>query len=907
MITAALRSESMVHSSRAKRVASPGSMCQPAEGRDSPSSRSIAQDVPGKSFRLKWSEYLTPLGGPAFGLLALLNAAEGTAQASNSNRDTSTVQAPGPEYRASGLHRMLLGKEYRSLWTTPVSVPVLDLRTFAGGLRPVSKGGGKQTKSLLLVAPDGRQFFFRGVDKDASVLLPPELRETVAGDVVRDQTSSALPTAPPVVADLMRAAGILHAEERLYVLPRDARLGQFESEFGGLMGFLQERIGGAEGPPSHWHGASEIIGTDTLFARTERSADDRVDARAFLAARLFDVMIGDWDRHRDQWVWLRYGEDRPHRWIPVPRDRDQAFAKYDGFLFHFARQTAPQLTNFGPGYSYMPGATWNGRDVDRRFLVELDWPVWDSVANALKSRLTDSVIAQAVLKLPPEHYRLWGARLAADLRSRRDDLPEAAKKYYRVLAEKVDVYATDQADDARMTRLPKGELELTLTERGSGQQPYFARRFHSDATDEVRVFLGGGDDHVVVVGKEGGIRARILGDEGQDRLVDSAQGGSQKFYDDLAGPSRTEGRPDHVDRRPYASPQKDPNAVPPRDWGQRWALQPWGSFGPDMGALMGGTAIHTTYGFRQHPYASRHRLQAGFATGPKTYRADYLGEFRRENSGNYWDLRLHASGIDVLNFHGFGNEIAAPREKEFYRVTQDAFGIEPSMVLSLGGKNTVRVGPIFKYVSTDNRPNRFLATSGITYGTDKFGELGAGVTFRFDTRNRVHAATSGVLFELGGKFYPAVWDVDTTYGEVRALATTYLTARAPLDPTLALRVGGRKLWGAFPYFESAFIGDPSNVRLGRENRYAGDASAYGSAELRLALGEMQIVLPADVGIFGLADVGRVFLEGESSDVWHSAFGGGIWLAFLDRSYTVSMSAAASDERTGFYLQGGFAF
>jgi hypothetical protein len=805
------------------------------------------------------------------------------------------------------MHRLFLGKEYRSLWTTPVSVPVLDLRTVAGGLRPVSKGGGKQTKSLLLVAPDGRQFFFRAVDKDASALLPPELHETVAGSVVRDQTSSALPTAPPVVDRLLTAAGIPHAEERLVVLPRDPALGEFQNEFGGLMGFLQERVGGAEGPPSRWGGATEIIGTDTLLARVARSPDDRVDAHAFLAARLFDVLIGDWDRHRDQWVWIRHGDGRPRRWIAVPRDRDQAFAKYDGFLFHFARQTAPQLTNFGPGYSYMPGATWNGRDLDRRFLVELDRPVWDSVANALKSRLTDSVIANAVRALPPEHYQIWGARLAAALRSRRDRLPEAAKKFYRVLAQQVDVHATGQADNASLTRLPKGELELTLTGSGSGAQPYLARRFHPNSTEEVRLFLHGGDDRVVVRGEGGGVRTRILGGEGRDHLVDSVRGGGQKFYDDPAGPSRTEGFGAKVDRRPYTSPQRDPTAVPPRDWGQRWALNPWGSFGPDMGALLGLNAVHTSYGFRKHPFATRHRLHAGFATGPKTYRVDYRGEFRRENSGTYPELFLRASGIDVINFHGFGNEIAAPNDREFYRVTQDAFGVEPAMVFSLGTRSTLRVGPILKYVSTDNRPGRFLATLGNLYGTDKFGEIGGGLSLRFDSRNRINAATKGVLFELGGKLYPPVWDVDSTFGEVHGLATTYLSARVPLDPTLALRIGGRKLWGAYPYFEAAFIGDGSTVRLGRVNRYAGDAAAYGSAELRLSLGRLMVVLPADVGVFGLADAGRVFLEGETSDEWHTAFGGGVWLAFLDRAYTLSLAAASSDERTGIYLQGGFGF
>ena len=73
------------------------------------------------------------------------------------------------------------------------------------------------------------------------------------------------------------------------------------------------------------------------------------------------------------------------------------------------------------------------------------------------------------------------------------------------------------------------------------------------------------------------------------------------------------------------------------------------------------------------------------------------------------------------------------------------------------------------------------------------------------------------------------------------------------------------------------------MRLGRVNRYAGDAAAYGSVELRLALGRMKLVLPADFGVFGLADGGRVFLDGESSDRWHGAVGGGVWLAYLNRA------------------------
>jgi hypothetical protein len=838
--------------------------------------------------------------------LAWLTPAGLSPQQPESSSQRDTVLAPGPHYRAGGLHSLLLGSEYRSLWTTPISVPVLDLKTFGGGLHPVSKGGGQQTKSLLLVTADGREFFFRSVDKDPSATLPLELRGTVAGRVVRDQTSSAFPTAPLVVARLLTAAGIPHGESRLFVLPQSG-LGEFQADFAGLMGFLEERIGGPSGPAAHWKGATELITSDSLFARAQRSSNDRVDARALLRARLFDLLIGDWDRHADQWVWARFGETTPHRWIPIPRDRDQALVKYDGLLLTVARQTAPQLTNFGPKYPYIPGATWNGRDLDRRFLSELEWPAWESAVASLRSALTDAAIDTAVRALPPQHYALKGQALAAALRARRDHLPEAAKRYYRQLGKQVDVHATDAADRARLTRASTGEVDLTLSD-ATRDEPYFHRRFEPSVTKELRLFLEGGDDAAVVTGRRGGRPLlRILGGEGRDSLIDSTGSGGEHFYDDPGGPARTQGSGTAIDRRPYVAPRKGPEELPPRDWGSRWTASTQVSYGPDIGFFLGGGRTFTVYGFRKDPYSSRHRFRAGFATGPKTYRVDYRGEFRRENSSSYAAVLVRASGVDVISFRGFGNEIAAPGNNEFYRVTQDAFGLFPSLVLAFGERTTLQVAPFLKYVSTDDRPGRFLATLGNLYGTGNFGEIGAGLRLMYDSRDRLNAATRGVMLELGGSIYPPVWDVDSTFGEVHGEARTFLTARAPLTPTLALRAGGRKLWGQYPFFEAAFLGGASTVRLGNVNRYAGDASAYGSAELRLSLARVELVLPADFGVFGLADVGRVFLAGESSDKWHGAFGGGIWLAYLDRANTLSLALAKGEERTGVYVQAGFGF
>jgi hypothetical protein len=524
-----------------------------------------------------------------------------------------------------------------------------------------------------------------------------------------------------------------------------------------------------------------------------------VDARAFLRARLFDLVIGDWDRHADQWAWGRFGDGVPRVWKPIPRDRDQAFAKYDGFLLFIARASAPQLTNFGASYPYIAGATWNGRDLDRRFLVELEWPDWKAAAEALQAKLTDAAIDEAVRALPAEHYAIQGQALASALRKRRDQLPEAARRYYRLLAAEVDVTATAGSDDARFIRNPNGDVELTLSRSGAstGNPPYFRRRFQPGTTKEVRLYLGDGNDHAVTAGDgSGGPRLRILGESGADRLVDSSRKGQDKFYDEASAPARTEGLANDVDRRPYRPPPRGEGELPPRDWGSHWRPPAiWAAFAPDVGLFFGGGPMVTTYGFRKHPYASRHRIRAGFATGPKSYRADYLGDFRRENSNTHFELGGRASGIDVINFHGFGNEIPAPGENEFYRVTQDAFRLQPSVVFGFGEHTSIHLGPQLRYASTDNRPGRFLATLGTVYGADNFGQIGGSISLRHDSRDRPTAATRGLAFELGGDFYPAVWDVDSTYGAVHAEAKTYFTARAPLSPTLALRAGGRGLHG----------------------------------------------------------------------------------------------------------------
>jgi hypothetical protein len=65
------------------------------------------------------------------------------------------------------------------------------------------------------------------------------------------------------------------------------------------------------------------------------------------------------------------------------------------------------------------------------------------------------------------------------------------------------------------------------------------------------------------------------------------------------------------------------------------------------------------------------------------------------------------------------------------------------------------------------------------------------------------------------------------------------------------------------------------------------------------------VVPGEWGVYTLGDVGRVFRDGERSRRWHTAWGGGLWFAFLDRRSAMTVTFARSDERARFYVQAGF--
>jgi hypothetical protein len=803
-------------------------------------------------------------------VLGVESIASQAAMTPSASRDMATATA-GARYRAGWLTRLFLGGTYRDLWATPIQVSVVDLRRFAGGLTPTKVGGGNQTKSLRFEGGDGSEYVFRLVDKD-KVTVPNGYEHSLLGVVARDQVSAHHPSGAVVADEILRAAGVLHATPFLAVLPDDSLLGEFRQEFAGRLGMLEPYPTAADDAPG-FADAHEIIDSDELRIRLDRGPMFPIDTRAYLTARLTDMLLGDWDRHAGNWRWAALGPNAKDPWVPISRDRDKAFITYGGIVAAAGR-FVPHLMTFRGRYPSIRGLTKNSLELDRRLLSDLEKTEWDSIAAALSAMITDEVIDAAVDRMPKE-YQHTGPDLAAAMKERRDRIPEIATRFYAMLAAGPDIHATDAADQATVTRLPDGSVDVRL--RSASDVPWFRRRFQPSETDEIRLYLHGGDDRAVVVGDAPtSLRVRIIGGNGANTLIDSSRVGGrrdQARFTDAGSVSKVRYGPDSAwGRRPWI--ESDQGLVPPgRDRGTAVGPVIGVSLPGDLGLLFRVGVRRSRYGFRVSPYAEREMLIAEYVTGERAWRLTGSADFRGQRTPFHLVGQARMSEFEVTRFHGLGNA-SLELTPNSSRVSQRQWSIHPAMAWSLGRRSELTFGPVLQFSTIDSLAGTFLSTSR-PYGFGHFGQLGLRLGVSVDRRDLSQDPRKGILLELRAAWYPGAWDVKTAFGGLDAGARAYLTIPVPLRPILVLRSAARKRFGEFPFHESAFVGGSGSVRVFDRQRYAGDASVDGTVELQVPLGRVILLLPLNLGVYGFGDAGRVYLRGRSTGGWHTGTGIGI--------------------------------
>ena len=820
---------------------------------------------------------------------------------------------PGAQYDAGSWWRFWWGDHYREAWTTPIRAEVLDCAEFTGGVTPVGATGGRQSRTLRLQGVDGRQYYFRSLDKEPSAVLPPVLRNSVAMDVLRDQISSQHPLGEMIVSPLATAAGIPHPAPKLVTFADEPGLGEYREEFRGVPGMIEEAADEGLSDLVSMGSPREVAGTQTLVARLLGSSADRVDSKEFLKARLLDFYVGDWDRHPNQWRWAAYDHEDSRLWYPIPLDRDQAFARLDGVLPRLAQVFVPQLTGFGSSFDPL-SLHWNARFVDRRFLADLDRAAFDSTADRLTVVLTDEVVDAALRRLPSEYYDLDAEWIGEKLKIRRSSLRDAADRFYLLMSREVDVQATAEPEDVRITGVGDDSIELVVGAQGA--EPYFRRTFRRDETKEVRVYLNGGGDRVTIrADSRLPMRVRLIGGRGEDQVHFETDTRGVSVYD-VDGDARITGeRTAKVNTRDFEDLDEipDPMDPPHRDWG-RWSL-PRATIGltSDYGFKLGAGKTWFDYGFRKEPYASKVGLFGALATELK-YEIRLDGDFRFENSRAFVMGQVYSSSFDVLNFYGFGND-SPEISRNSAKVRRNASALQLAVGSFPGNSTGFAIGPVVSFSRTDDDPESFINQLPDLYGTDDTWQAGVFARFDWDSRRNIRIQWTGEIPKLTGaslttqgRYYPDWLDLVEPYGWLGGEMRGYLQIPVLKEATHgAARIGGKRVWGDYPWYDAAFVGGPETLRGWRAGRFAGDASVYGSGELRLHVMDGHFLVPSMWGLLGFADVGRVWVDVDSPGSAHWGFGGGLWWGLLGTMNIVSLELGVSEETTALYLEWSFTF
>lgn len=860
-----------------------------------------------------------------FNRLAVLSFAICISSPSFGQAPSKIEVTAGKEYEMSSFGRFFFGTHWRDLWTTPFQAEVLDLQNFAGGLTPHARGGGFQTLSLRFKGGDGRYYKFRSIDKDPRKLLLPELQETFVAEMVKDQISTSHPFSAVIAAPLLNAVGVLNAVPRIVVMPNDERLGEHRPVFGGLLGTLEEHPDDTDEGVT-FAGAEKVVGTFTLLEKMDEDNDEQVDAIEFLKARLMDLLIGDWDRHTDQWRWARYTSNGKHIWKPIPRDRDQAFCMYDGLIPAVVGRAVAQVEGYGYDYPKISDLTWSGRYLDRRILPRVERRVWDSLASFIQQAITDDVIERAVALQPKEWLAKAPFDLAGMIKSRRDKLHDAKEDFYRWSIKYMDLYCSDKDEFVQVLRESDESVFVTLSKRdkktGAAKgPPFFAQRYFTNETKDIRIHLLGGDDAVVIAGEvDCSILVQIIGGKGQDAILDRSKVNGYLFsflpipdaeektllYDAGKKSEIIEGPSTSVSRRKLPDPQTtEAKYEPPiENRGHDWRYGPIFGFSSDDGLIFGLGPILYEFGFAVEPYVYRQHLAGAYAFGAMAPQLTYRGDFYRLIPGFHTTIIGTFTELSIRNFFGQGNEThwsEALQDKSYYRVHQQLASLSAGLEYYLTKRGSVHVDASFSYADITAKDSSYLAKNAPSFigVTTTLGVTGG---IRFDSRDNVAYTQSGMFVEANATHFPSIREGMQPFTKSKINARAYL---APLSRlTFVLRAGVEKLWGDYPFYHAAFLGGENSLRGFVRERFSGDASLFGALDTRIRIGRAKLLLPAEYGLSLFGETGRVFLRGEDSQAWHISYGGGLWASFIHRMFTLSATVARSRETMAVFVTAG---
>jgi len=822
---------------------------------------------------------------------------------------------PDNRYIATKMKRRFFGDLNRDVWTTEIEVPYLDINYSNGGLSPIKKGGGMQTRSLRMMGGNGHQYVLRMIKKDATYLVDKDLRNTLAQDLVLDGIAGSHPYASIVIPKFADAVGVYHTNPKLVYVPADSSLGIYREEFGGSFCLYEERPDDDMSEFTSFGNTKKVVSTSKTLRKIHDKHNDVVDINYTIRARLLDMIIGDWDRHDDQWRWATFKTNDKTYYRPIPRDRDQAFFMFDGLFPKITNRkwALKKFQSLEPEIRDISGLNCNARYFDRTFLTGADLDTWLAVADSVENEFTDIVIETAIDEFPKEALEINREYLISTLKYRRDNLSKTTKEYYRILSKEVDVVGTTGNDYFEIKRISSDTVVVKIFARkGNKKQKgskYYERSFNKSETKEIRIYgLGGNDEYKITGEVDNSILVRVIGGFDKDNYKDqSVVSGWRKhtiIYDVRDENDEFETT---SETKLKLSKEEDAYSYNRKEF-KYGKLIPIPSIGstPDDGLFLGGGFRLVNHGFKKDPYKSNHNFMANVAFKTGAFRIRYLFDYT-ELFG-----RWNFSGIINIDqpltydFYGFGNETSEPIDEDEPTIRQKNIRINPFLRhVSKNFSHNLLFGVIAQFVEFDqsDQVNQKFPTL-----LNKREIGGLNVIYSFANMDDKVNPNRGIDFRISAEWNHSMTDESVDFQRVKPSLSLYLPIRfSPVKTTLAIRSGGAFNTGDYEFYQSNFLGGYKEFRGVGRNRFAGKNSYYNNFDLRLNVFSVpNYILPIDIGLMGHFDVARVWEPDENSKLWHSSYGMGIFVNILD-FIILNTTYSISDVDEAFVIRTNFLF
>ncbi len=817
-----------------------------------------------------------------------------------------TLVVAGSQYRAPALKRFFFGDHYRTSWTTPVRVPLMDLDTIQGGLFPTKRGGGRQTKSVKFRSDAERYFVFRSVDKDPAGTLNLELRNTIIADITRDQTSSQHPYGAMPVSVLLDEIDILHADPTLYVMGDIPRLSRFRGQFGGMLGMLEITPKDKKSDRAGTFGADNIYKSFELFDERYDDQDLQINSREFVRARLFDMLIGDWSKHEDNWKWAGFKDGKRQEIVrPIPRDRDHAFSQLDGFFPWLAsrRWAVPNLEHFDFKDPDIRSLTFQARHMDRLILSPLKREDFLAEARYIQESISSEDIDRAIQTFPEEVIPVSGETIGEKLKTRLGRLQDYAQEYYELHARYVDVVGTNKEEQFNIDRRADGSTHIEVIDPKGDQEGriLYERTFLPAETKELRVYGLGDKDLFDIKGEaDQAIPLRIIGGPGNDRIKDQSsidKGGTHTwvYENDPKAEVQLQDGSKQVDN------WRDELYYYRRDAYEYNSYLPLASltFNTFSGVTLGAGVNFTRRSFTRRDYSSKHQLQGSISTLSNfslQYQADWHHVLHK------WDI-LAMAQVERPAFYNFffglGNE--TPKDDQafddnFYLVKLQRYQGEVALRRIFRGRSAFQVRLGYEDNATTEIENTILDQELPFFGTGDLSWAYLHPSLVLDFRDHPVFPSRGFRLQAGQQWG---YGQDVDFGVSKLAAEFFFsTRRYPI--TVAARTGWAATQGNAPFYKLPNLGMNEGLRGYQNFRFTGDEYFYYNFEFRFPITLWRnTFLPVVLGIRTFYDSGFVKENGiDTSPEFKHAYGGGFYVIPLSRSYTLSVLLGFSEEETG---------